>query len=109
MQDRDLAVDGVEHVEAGVTLTGLVAVRVEVVQRAVLGELRVHHVARKTEHHRLARLGVDADQDDGVGADAGATHSPVAAEQQDVDAVLARPRVLDRHVTRRRGAAHVVG
>ena len=93
VEHRDLAVDRVEHVGRRVAVAGE-AGRVEVVERAGLGELGVHHVARQAEHHRLAGRGVDADQDQGVGAHPLAALSPVAAQQQHVDPVTTSPGVL---------------
>ena len=71
-------------------------------QRAVLGELRVRHVARQAEGHRLAGLGVHAEQDHAVGADAIAALATVAAQQEHVDPLAAVPRVLLRDLVVRR-------
>ena len=90
---RDVAVDRVEHLLAVIAAL-LEPVGVERVQRGAGGERHVAQVAREAEHHRAAGVGVDADQDHGVGADAGPPDAAVAPEEQQVDPVLGAPGVL---------------
>ena len=59
VQDRDLAVDGVQHPAARVAGAGE-AVRVQRVQRAARRERRVHHVARQAERSPRGRCGCRA-------------------------------------------------
>ena len=90
---RAVAVDGVEQALA--LVAGVEAVGVDLGQRAVRGEGQVLQVARQAEQRRVAGLGVDAGDDDRVGADALAALAAVAAEQQDVDPLLVAERVGD--------------
>ncbi len=71
----------------------VVALGVELVQRVVVGERDVLQVAGHTDQERVAGPGVDARHHHRVGAHAGAVGAGVGAEQQDVDAGRAGPRV----------------
>ena len=61
----------------------------------------VHDVAREAEHRDPLRLGVDRHHDQRVGVVEALVGSLVAADQQDVEALLAVPR-RDDHVRQRR-------
>ena len=74
-------------------------------ERAVRGELRVHHVARQAEHHRPARRRVDDQEHDRVGAHAVSRDRPVATEQQDAHPLATAPRVLVGDPSRGGGGA----
>jgi hypothetical protein len=107
MERGHLPVDRVQHPGSRVAVPGE-ARRVEVVQRAAGWELRVHEVARQAEHHRLTGAGVDAEQDDRVGADPVAADVAVPTEQQHVDPLPAAPRVGDRDAGRQGGGLVVL-
>ena len=104
---RQQPVDRVEHAGRRVAV-GREAVGEHLVERAVLRELRVHHVARQAEHHRPPGPGVQDQEHDRVGADALAGDRSVSAEEQDAHVLAAGPRVRLADAARRRGGA-VVG